>query len=492
MQPNEKRRLIEPILHKLADTFTEILIYFIVIFSPWAFGTTETWSIWAMNISAYALGFLLISKLTIRWKLKYKLYVTPEKTGFSSKQKRISSIQKKCNILLAGIMLLLLAYVLTSAINARASFDLIAKEYTYFKEFNVYLPHSYDSIATWKIFWQYLGLIILFWAIRDWLADSFRKKTFFSLNPRLKKLLFIVCINGSALTLECILQRIYFDDNLGKLLFLFEPNINKTNDAQFGPFAYRSNAASYLNLIWPLCIGLFLQLGNENLENKKKRLGKGPELILIPCIILTASGPIISSSRGGALIMLGLVFLTIILFLFSKIKINFLRYAVPIFLMIGLILAYQLGWDSIEPRLEKIFLGNMSSRIQLYQTLMTIINDYGVFGSGPGSFETIIQFEFNESFTRWESWAHNDYLELYLTFGKFSLMLFALPFICIISLFINLKSKVNYHIQSFSLIAIVGLMINALIDFPLQTHSILILLCIICATVTLQEKQISN
>ena len=30
-----------------------------IIFSPWAFGTTESWSIWTMNIAGYALGALL-------------------------------------------------------------------------------------------------------------------------------------------------------------------------------------------------------------------------------------------------------------------------------------------------------------------------------------------------------------------------------------------------------------------------------------------------
>ena len=32
----------QPKLHKWADKFTEILIYFMVLFSPWAFGTTST------------------------------------------------------------------------------------------------------------------------------------------------------------------------------------------------------------------------------------------------------------------------------------------------------------------------------------------------------------------------------------------------------------------------------------------------------------------
>ena len=64
MPPRKLRRKTrEPKLHKLADKLTEILIYFMVIFSHCAFGTTEPWSIWIMNISAFALGILMITKL---------------------------------------------------------------------------------------------------------------------------------------------------------------------------------------------------------------------------------------------------------------------------------------------------------------------------------------------------------------------------------------------------------------------------------------------
>src|ERR1700682_5468452 len=48
------------------EDLTEAIIYLMVIFSPWAFGTTQEWSKWVMNGSGYALGLLLAVKLTIR------------------------------------------------------------------------------------------------------------------------------------------------------------------------------------------------------------------------------------------------------------------------------------------------------------------------------------------------------------------------------------------------------------------------------------------
>ena len=465
-----------------------------VLFSPWAFGTTQHWSIWTMNITAYGLGVLLVSKWIIRWSTDFRPWPSEApKNEISPRQHRLRLIHKTCNLLTAICMLLLLGYILTSAINARASFNLQTHEYTYFEGVNKSLPHSYDAKGTWFLFWQYLGLIILFWSVRDWLAGARPTRSSISLNPRLKRLLFLICLNGGALALECILQRIYYGDYRGKLLFLVEPGINSGNIVQFGPFAYRSNAASYLHLIWPLGLGLFIQLGRENLDYGKRRIGNGPELLLIPCIILAASGPIISSARGGALVMIGLLIVVAGSLLFMNVRSKFLRFSVSMALFVGLGTAYYLGWEKIEPRLINIFSDNMSSRTQLYETTLKMIDDYGKFGSGPGSFEAITQFELGGVLSRWESWAHNDYLEFYLTFGKAggSLMCCILFFLTVSATLI-LFFKPQKGVTWFGLVSLLGVGIHAAGDFPLQTLSILIPVCILSTLLTVSQKYEGN
>src|SRR5262245_54568167 len=54
------------VLYRLCEDVTEALIYFMMVFGPWAFGTTQPWSIWTMNIAGLSLGALLIVKLAIR------------------------------------------------------------------------------------------------------------------------------------------------------------------------------------------------------------------------------------------------------------------------------------------------------------------------------------------------------------------------------------------------------------------------------------------
>ena len=484
MSESRRRKSREPKLHRWSDRCTEALIYFMVLFSPWAFGTTEHWSIWTMNITTYGLGVLLVSKWIIRWSTDFRPWPSEApKNEISPRQHRLRLIHKTCNLLTAICMLLLLGYILTSAINARASFNLSTHEYTYFEEVNKNLPHSYDAKGTWFLFWQYLGLIILFWSVRDWLVGARPTRSSISLNPRLKRLLFLICLNGGALALECILQRIYYGDYRGKLLFLVEPGINSQNIAQFGPFAYRSNAASYLNLVWPLTLGLFIQLGRENLDHGKRRIGNGPELLLIPCIILAASGPIISSARGGALVMIGLLILVAVSLMFMKVRSKFLRFSVSMALFVGLGTAYHLGWEKIEPRLVDL-MGGLKGRSVISEVAIKMINQYPVFGSGPGSFEAVVQFELGSSFTAWESWVHNDYLEFYLTFGKAGCaILIGMILIITLQIIVNFWDGTNRNLQWFCLVAVLGVAIHAIMDFPLQVYSILILLMIICTSI---------
>ena len=58
-------------LYRVCDDLTKPLIYGMVVFSPWAFGTTQSWSIWVMNGAGYLLGLLLVCKLNIRWRKGY-------------------------------------------------------------------------------------------------------------------------------------------------------------------------------------------------------------------------------------------------------------------------------------------------------------------------------------------------------------------------------------------------------------------------------------
>ena len=50
------------------DRLTAALLFTALLFTPWAFGTTEEWSIWFMNELGYAVGLVLVGKWLIRLK----------------------------------------------------------------------------------------------------------------------------------------------------------------------------------------------------------------------------------------------------------------------------------------------------------------------------------------------------------------------------------------------------------------------------------------
>jgi len=59
-------------LYTVCESATAILVYVMVVFSPWAFGTTQPWSIWTMNAAGYLLGIMLALKLFIRHSKSYR------------------------------------------------------------------------------------------------------------------------------------------------------------------------------------------------------------------------------------------------------------------------------------------------------------------------------------------------------------------------------------------------------------------------------------
>ena len=223
---------------------------------------------------------------------------------------------------LAGLNILLFLYVLISALNARSDFNPNDLAFERRESYIAWLPHSFAAAATWEWLWKHLGLTLSFWAIRDWLITKTGRERFLDrqfqektgsarqttleitapeLPDRVRRLLWILCINGGILALEAILQRL---SGTNKLLWILEPYWRKRGVDQFGPYAYRTNAAQYLNLIWPVCLGFWLTLRKNAAAAIKSggRVGSQPYVVLVPFAALALAGPFISASRGGAII----------------------------------------------------------------------------------------------------------------------------------------------------------------------------------------------
>ena len=363
-------------LLRASDLATEWLIYFMVVFSPWAFGTTQPWSIQIMNGAGYLLGGLLATKCLLRWLRSRRPQDRPVHNDIDQRRSP-GRIPRWPTALLAGLTALILGYCLISALNARATL-LRAEWRLAYHNYFAWLPHSYDSISTWQSFWNYLALACAFWAIVDWISvgpvEHFEinspargdatSRTF--LPAHVRRLLWILCVNGALLALEGILQR---TSGTGKLLWVIEPRVHKEAATEFGPYAYRSNAAQYFTLLWPLALGFWW------LQNRAARFQPRPgstHHLLLPCVMLMAACPLISLSRAGAIIGLGGIVAAVGILAFARRTHWKEKFGLLLFLAAILFFAWYAGWLDLARRFNEMNREWDPSRVKLWQTTLQI------------------------------------------------------------------------------------------------------------------------
>jgi len=507
-------RVRTPKALRICDGVTEGVLYAMIVFAPWAFGTTERWSIWTMNVGGYILGVLLAAKWLIRWRtgnrpMRWGEAGGEETPGEKGEARTAGTKQRnhcrQATLALAVLTVLVLAYCFTSAINARSTF--IYRQMAFVAHDHVpWLPHSYDSWATWQAFWMYLALGLSFWATRDWLlgkSGSERREARVlgsegnspgsphALFPRrLRRLLWVLCLNASVLALECILQRV---SGTNKLLWMVQPVINPSGDAHFGPYAYRSNAAQYFNLVWPVCLGFWWTLRRERrfASRAAPRLGGGPHVLLLPCAVLLAAAPIISTSRGGALVALGGILGAAALFLLANRRSDWrVRLGVGILLAATFGLSGYLGWETLEQRMKTIFSDELSGRVEIYQNARQMARDFPVFGAGPGTFTWIYHLYRADAHAEWAAYAHDDWLETRITFGWAGLLpILTMLAIVFLRWFGAGGIPAHWLFVSMFWLALAGCLLHARFDFPFQIYSTVALFLLLCATLFCLSKR---
>lgn len=420
---------------------------------------------------------------------------------------------------MASLTVLILAYCFVSAVNARALFLEGENRFDYFNNYIKWLPHSYDSASTWRAFWQYLGLALFFWAARDWLLEKHAKDAVCS-DPsrtnakgrlelrnsiggfdsfrgdrhsdppisspnfpvRLQRMLWILCINGALIALEGILQRL---SGTNKLLWLVIPRFNDVSIAQFGPFAYRSNAGSYLNLIWPVCMGFWLTLRQTKMFHSARPPSRGgSHTILLPCAVLMAVAPFVSTSRGATLIAVAQLFGTGTILAFTMRKDSRLVQA-GAFALFALILGLSviLGWEELAPRFKSVFADKMSNRFEIYDNSQRIAKDHPMFGTGAGTFGAAYLL-YKQPNQQWHAYAHNDWLETRITFGAIvSLIIISIPLLTVLQCRLGSGFPAGNAFLACLGLSLAGALVHARFDFPFQIYSILSLFILLCAIV---------
>lgn len=483
-----------PGIYQGCDVASAALIIFLAIATPWFFGTTEAWAVWIMNSVCYAAGLLLIAKRAVRHLSKYEPARWVE-AGKSAAWFRW---------IFFGLNLLVLGYCLIAAVNGRATFHYQLQQFEYHDDYVKWLPFSYDDSRSWFVFWQYLGLFCFFWALRDWLIGKSRRerhrvrrteneeetgrRSAPLLPDRMRWLLWIICINGMAVAVQGILQRL---DGSSKLLWLRESYWGRA-DACFGPFSYRSNASQYLNLIWPVCVGFWWMLNEarRSAAGKPLRWGEGPHLLLVPATIVMAAAPVISISRGGAFVAVMNLVLVVGVFIFHRRTRWSTRMSLIVVGTVTIFMAWFLGWEKLEPRLRRIGKDNLSGRGEIYENSQLMAEQFKWFGTGPGTFRSVYQMYRQDPNQPWDAHLHDDWFETRVTFGRIG---FALVFANLLMLlgawFVPGKIEAPFLFPATIWIALAGCLLHAKFDFPLQVYSVLFMFILLSGVLFCLSKR---
>ena len=473
----------------------EFLLYLMLIQAPWLFGATVDWAVWVMTVEGWILGLLLLTKWTLgrgrasRGGLE-RIIFSPGTPA--------STLCARQGLSVLGLMtLVILLYGLVAILNARRiyypdQFRFVERNYLH------WLPATFDRTSSSLGLVVYIGLAFSFWAAVEWLlsddpdepGDSSPLRSGSGhardddrlsasdrppyLTRRLKRLLWVLSLNGALLGMESILQRL---EGGNKLLWIRPTTVYPWADFQFGPYAYRGNAAQYFNLIWPVALGFCWSLRAEQLRESKGRakLGSGPHLLLVPLAVLIAACPIISTSRGGAFLsLLGMASLFGVFVLLRHRDHTFPIKILLIFALLLLAPGFYLGWAPLKNRLSELTQENAdlsAGRLDQYEVAMKMIQDYPLFGVGPRAYETVSQFYVRAN-QEWFGDAHNDWLQTVAEWGWAGFVLILFTLLVGLTMALNARAP-NPILIAALVISEVLTLIHAVFDFPFQIHSIL-------------------
>ena len=123
-------------------------------------------------------------------------------------------------------------------------------------------------------------------------------------------------------------------------------------------------------------------------------------------------------------------------------------------------------------------------REEMYAAAKPMAKDYPLFGTGPGTFESVFQLYRISPETYWPAQLHNDWLETRITFGAIGSTLIAAA---LITIFLRWFSRGGLHggrrFMMMIWLALGGCLAHARFDFPFQICSILFLFLVLCAIV---------
>jgi O-antigen ligase len=239
-------------------------------------------------------------------------------------------------------------------------------------------------------------------------------------------------------------------------------------------------------MIWPLALAFWWALNQQ----RKNKIGAGSDFLLLLFTGLILAAPMIASSRGGVAIAAAQMLGVIAIFGYSFRKAGWWR----TLLVAGLLFsvagaASALNWKRLQARLSENTYNTLGGRTVIYENSKQILEQYPVWGTGPGTFGTIYQLYRKPEDTPF-AFAHNDFLQTQATFGRVGfaaiLSMLALAFAY---WFVARGIPTSELFAAFMWMSLVGCLLHARFDFPLQNYSILLMFLTLLSVLTTMARR---
>jgi Flp pilus assembly protein TadD/O-antigen ligase len=428
---------------------SRVLYLFALVFAPLAFGTVESWSYAVMETAVFA---ALLCYLWPAVRAGRPLYAVP---GLLPLALLTLFVLMQALPLPAGLVRFFSPAAIDLAQQTRGLLEPVG-----------WLPLSLHPKATVAQFFRlgaYLGLYFL-------------TVQMLSHRDRLRATVKRVILFGALLAFLAVVQHLFSN---GRLLWMRPLSHGGT---LFGPYVNRNHWAGLMEMLFPLCLSLFLfykpGVSYSSLREKLAELfaqrRTSTHILLGLAAVVMAASVFMSMSRGGIVSLcaaMGLFGLALMLRTPGVSR----GLSVSILFVLVLVSVGWYGWEPIFERFGQVrdAAGELRvARLQFWQDSRQIIDDFGLVGTGAGTYADIYPRYRSIGGTALLEHAHNDYLELLCDGGLVAAIL-AAGFLAAVfgrSLPAFRRRREPYAVYLFlgASAGIASVLIHSVVDFNLQ------------------------
>jgi tetratricopeptide (TPR) repeat protein len=420
----------------------------ILLFSPLAFGTVERWSYAVMEIASLVVVLLVFLRI---FQKKTSYYETP------------------------GIvpLLLFLAYILLQVVPVPPQLIKILSPSTYeiYRESflianpSAWIPLSVNPKATLTEFFRFSAYAAFYITTVQLLT---RKELF-------KRTVFIIVICASFISFFGIIQHLISNNKIYWFRELTQGGV------PFGPYVNRNHYAGFMEMLFPLAIGLFLfhkpHVSYTSLREKIAELFNLEKtniyLLLGFSAILIGTSVFLSLSRSGIISLS----ISMIFFGFMLIGQDIHRKRGMIIIIVCTLIALSVGWFGWGPIIERFkelypVEGDISEfRPIIWNDSRQLLRDFLLTGAGFGSYVSIYPLYKTLTVQLVVDHAHNDYIELLSNGGIIAFLLgtWFIAAVVIKSFRVYRKRHELLSLYLFvgSLTGIISILVHSVTDFNL-------------------------